>query len=93
MTFWEFTSSMCLGLATGLLFSYFKKKEGDKDPGTVFFIKITVYGLLAVFIIQLGTRALFLDKTQLNLARSFIWLAFGVFIYLKTRAISAPKAD
>ena len=93
MTFWEFTSSMCAGLATGLLLSFFKKMEGDKDLGTKFIIKITVYGLLAVSFIQLGTRAIFLDKTQLDIARSFIWLAFGAFIYWKTRAISTPKAD
>jgi len=93
MTFLEFISILCTAFAMGQFYSFFRKKEGDVSSAS-FYIKVVLYGLIVIFAIGLGTKALFEEGNQQHIARILIWTAFGAIVYWRTKAISVPpKAD
>lgn len=89
MTFWEFTSAICVGFAAGQQLAYFRKRDGESLNNPLFILKLLLLGLMVLAGITFGTKLLIPDKPALDIARTFIWLAFGVFLFWKTRRLSA----
>jgi len=93
MIFLEFISILCTAFAMGQFYSFFRKKEGNVS-NAAFYFKVILFGLIVIFTIGLGTKALFEEGNQQHIARILIWAAFGAFVYWRAQALPIPpKAD
>ncbi len=89
MTFWEFSSAISVGFAAGQQLAYFRKRDGQSLGNAWFILKLVLSGLLVLAGITNGTKLLIPDKPGLDIARTAIWLAFGLFFFWKTRRLPA----
>lgn len=89
MTIWELTSAICVGFTAGQLLAYFRKRNGQSLGNALFILKLIILSLLALAGITYGTKLLIPDKPGQDIARTVIWLTFGVFLFWKTKRMSA----
>lgn len=80
MDFWQIVSTILGGITVGQFVLYLKKRDGIEEPDRLFWGKILLYVIAAVFVIGITTNMLFSDPVMIGKARSIIWFILFIFI-------------
>jgi len=84
MDFWQIVSTILGGITVGQFVLFLKKRDGIEEPDHLFWGKILLYVIAAVFVLGITTNMLFSDPEMIGKVRSGIWLILFMVI---TRSI------